>query len=79
MHSWTIVGAVLLLFFSSNSLTLPLIPRGEWKPFELLWFECADKTGPQLQAIRQPQSLSDDGSPLAFYLEYHGRKSSTPS
>ncbi|KAI4270972.1 MAG: hypothetical protein LQ337_006348 [Flavoplaca oasis] len=27
MHSWTIVGAVLLCFFSSSSLALPLIPR----------------------------------------------------
>ena len=79
MHSWTIVGAVLLFFFSSNSLTLPLSLRGERKPFELLCVKYTDKTGLQLQAIRQPQSLSDDGSPLAFYPEYLGRKSLTPS
>ncbi|KAL9631083.1 MAG: hypothetical protein Q9204_004402 [Flavoplaca sp. TL-2023a] len=47
MHSWTIVGAVLLFFFSSISLTLPLIPRVAsdpstsvvergWKPARLL-------------------------------------------
>ncbi|KAL8845236.1 MAG: hypothetical protein Q9176_000404 [Flavoplaca citrina] len=47
MHSWTIFGAVLLFFFSSNSLTLPLIPRAasdpstsvverRWKPARLL-------------------------------------------
>ncbi|KAL8879631.1 MAG: hypothetical protein Q9198_002794 [Flavoplaca austrocitrina] len=47
MHSWTIIGAVLLFFFSSISLTLPLIPRvasdpstsvveRRWKPARLL-------------------------------------------
>ncbi|KAL8892624.1 MAG: hypothetical protein Q9215_000503 [Flavoplaca cf. flavocitrina] len=47
MHSWPIIGAALLFFFSSISLTLPLIPRvasdpstsvveRRWRPARLL-------------------------------------------